>query len=148
MNLKLCVWAALTIVTSLVACTDTGPMQIGKDTYSISVRVPLSGPSGAKGQALQEANTFCAKQNRQVLLDHENSHECALHGGCGEAEITFLCLAADDPRYTAPHQLRKDDGVLTTDSCALSLRSYPQCGAESGETSVPGSKASRATSSM
>ena len=116
MKMKLCLGAALAIAAGgLVACADTGPMQIGKDTYSISVRVPLSGPSGAKGQALQEANAFCAKQNRQVLLDHENSYECALHGGCGEAEITFLCLAADDPRYTAPHQLRKDDGVLTTE---------------------------------
>jgi hypothetical protein len=116
MNMKLCVWATFAIaITGLMACADTGPMQIGKDTYSISVRVPLSGPSGAKGQALQEANAFCTKQNRQVLLDRENSYECALHGGCGEAEITFLCLAADDPRYTAPHQLRKDDGVLTTE---------------------------------
>ena len=58
MNVKLCVWAALAIASGgLVACADTGPMQIGKDTYSISVRVP----------------------------------------------------------YTAPHQLRKDDGVLTTE---------------------------------
>jgi hypothetical protein len=56
MNMKPCVWAALAIATGgLVACADTGPMQIGKDTYSISVRVPLSGPSGAKGQALREA---------------------------------------------------------------------------------------------
>jgi hypothetical protein len=87
MNMKPCVWATFAIATGgLMACADTGPMQI-----------------------------FCAKQNRQVLLDHENSYECALHGGCGEAEITFLCLAADDPRYTAPHQLRKDDGVLTTE---------------------------------
>jgi hypothetical protein len=69
MNMKVFAWAALTIATGLVGCADTGPMQIGKDTYSISVRVPLSGPSGAKGQALQEANAFCAKQNRQVLLD-------------------------------------------------------------------------------
>ena len=59
---------------------DSHPMQIGKDTYSISVRVPVSGPSRAKGQALQEANAFCAKQNRQVLLDHENSYGCALPG--------------------------------------------------------------------
>ena len=116
MTMKLCVWTALAITTGgLVACAGTGPMQIGKDTYTISVRVPLSGPSGAKDQALQEANAFCAKQNRQVLLDHENSYECALCGGCGEAEITFLCLAADDPRYIAPHQLRKDNGVLTTE---------------------------------
>jgi hypothetical protein len=101
---------------TLAACADTGPMTIGKDTYSISVRVAFSGPSGAKGQALQEANAFCTKQNKLVLLDHENSYECALHGGCGEAEITFLCLTADDPRYNTPHELRKDDGVSTMEN--------------------------------
>ena len=110
-RLILLLWSAM-----LVACADTGPIAIGKDMYSISVRVPLSGPSGAKGQALQEANAFCARQNKLVLLDHENSYECALHGGCGEAEISFLCLTADDPRYNAPHELRKDNGVSATES--------------------------------
>jgi hypothetical protein len=95
---------ALAFVLALAACTDTGPLSIGKDLYSISVRVPLSGPAGAKGQALQEASTFCASQGKQVLLDHEESSECALHGGCGEAEIHFFCLKADDPRYAAPHE--------------------------------------------
>jgi len=89
------------VICLIAGCTDTGPQKIGKDTYTISVRVPLGGPSSAKGQALQEANAFCAKENREVLLDHENSYECALHGGCGEAEITFLCLTDDDPRYNA-----------------------------------------------
>jgi hypothetical protein len=110
--------ASLMIFAAVVitACADTGPMKIGKDMYSISVRVPFSGPAGAKGQALQEANAFCAKQDRSVLLDHEDSHECALHGGCGEAEITFFCLTADDPRYNAPHALRTGNGVSTTES--------------------------------
>ena len=99
----------------LAACADTGPMKIGKDTYSISVRVPFSGPSGAKGQALKEAGTFCSEQNKQILLQNENSYECALHGGCGEAEITFLCLDESDPRYTEYHQMRKDNGLSTVE---------------------------------
>jgi hypothetical protein len=94
---------ALAVLLTLAACADTGPLSIGKDAYSISVRVPFSGPAGAKGQALQEASTFCASQGKQVLLEQENASECALHGGCGEAEIHFLCLKPDDPRYTAPH---------------------------------------------
>jgi len=94
----------VSLLLTLSGCADTGPLQVGRDTYSISVRVPLSGPSGAKGQALQEANAFCVKQGRKVLLQNESSYECALHGGCGEAEITFLCLKEDDPRYeTSEH---------------------------------------------
>ena len=96
----------------LVACANTGPMKIGKDTYSISVRVPFSGPSGAKGDALQAANAYCSKQNKYILLQSENSYECALHGGCGEAEVTFMCLDENDPRYAAAH-MRKDNGVNT-----------------------------------
>ena len=99
-------------IVGLTACADTGPMKIGKDTYSISVRVPLSGPAGAKGEALKEAGVYCTKQNKSVLLQSENSNECALHGGCGEAEITFLCLDENDPRYTAA-KMRKDNGVNT-----------------------------------
>jgi hypothetical protein len=100
----------------LAGCADTGAQKIGRDTYIISVRVAFSGPSGAKKQALTEANAFCAKQNREMLLDHEDSHECALHGGCGEAEITFLCLTEDDPRYNAQRQMRKDNGVTTIEN--------------------------------
>jgi hypothetical protein len=100
----------------LTACADTGVMKIGKDMYTVSVRVPLSGPSGAKGQALKEAVAYCASQKRQMLLDHENAYECALHGGCGEAEITFLCLTEDDPRYNAHDQMRRDNGATTIEN--------------------------------
>ena len=108
--------ALFLFVLILTGCADTGAQKIGRDTYIISVRVAFSGPSGAKGQALKEANDFCAKQNREMLLDHEDSHECALHGGCGEAEITFLCLAEDDSRYNAQRQMRKDNGVTTIEN--------------------------------
>jgi hypothetical protein len=103
----------MTLVCAIAACANTGPVQIGKDMYTISVRVALSGPSGAKGDALKEANSYCASQNKRVLLQNENSYECALHGGCGEAEITFLCLEESDPRYAAQSQMRKDNGVTT-----------------------------------
>lgn len=103
----------LTLLITLVGCANTGPIPIGKDAYTVSVRVPFSGPSGAKGDALREANTFCASQSKRVLLQTQNSYECALHGGCGEAEITFLCLDESDPRYTAQFKLRKDNGVST-----------------------------------
>lgn len=104
------------LLLMLAACADSGPLKIGKDTYSISTRVPLSGPAGAKGDALKEANRFCAGQGKEVLLQTENSEECAWHGGCGEAEITFLCVAGDDSRYLEQHQMRKDNGVSTRDS--------------------------------
>lgn len=111
--------AVVTILAALVACANTGPVQIGKDTYTISVRVPFSGPSGAKGEAFKEANTFCEAQNKRVLLQTQNSYECALHGGCGEAEITFLCLDESDPRYTAQSRPASAPSVSTGTGFAI-----------------------------
>jgi hypothetical protein len=90
----------------MAACADTGPMKVGKDTYTISTRVAFDGPAGAKGEAIKEANQYCGSLHKQVLLQNETSHECALHGGCGEAEITFMCLDENDPRYSAQSPIR------------------------------------------
>ena len=37
----------------LSGCTDSGPIKVGPDTYTISTRVPFGGPASAKGQALK-----------------------------------------------------------------------------------------------
>ncbi|WP_436209290.1 hypothetical protein [Caballeronia sp. LjRoot31] len=91
------VFALFSFAFLLAGCTDTGPIKIEPDTYTISTRVPLGGPASAKGQALKEANSFCSSQGKEILLQHEQSSECALHGGCGEAEIEFYCLSSGDP---------------------------------------------------
>lgn len=72
----------------------------------------LVGLIRAKGEALKSANAYCASQGKFVQLQTQDAHECALHGGCGEATITFLCLDENDPRYTST-LLRKDNGVNT-----------------------------------
>lgn len=97
----------------LAGCADNGPTttKIGRDTYRIFVRVPFNGPTGAKGQALMEANAFCAKSARQMLLYHEHSYQCALYDGCGEAVAYFLCVTQDDPRYKAQYLRPLDEGV-------------------------------------
>ena len=107
--------AALAAGLVLGGCATTSPTKIGRDTYSVSARVPFAGPTGAKGDAFKSATAFCGKQDKYVQLLTENSYECALHGGCGEAEITFLCLDEKDPRYTA-NQMRKDNGVSTIEN--------------------------------
>jgi len=75
------------------ACTTTAPVRTAEGTWMVSARVPFSGQSGALDQALGEANTFCASQGRVVKLVTNTLQECALHGGCGEAQITFTCAA-------------------------------------------------------
>jgi hypothetical protein len=97
----------------LMACTNSGPMKIGKDYYNISVRVPFSGAPGARSDALESATNFCQSKGKELLLITQNSNECMLRGGCGEAEITFMCLNEDDPRYSEERQMRPDRGIST-----------------------------------
>jgi hypothetical protein len=96
------IFGAALILLSVTACTDTGPIKVGPDTYQIATRVAFGGPASAKGDALKEANAFCESKNREMLLSREQSSECALHGGCGEAEIVFYCLTSDDPQLKRP----------------------------------------------
>jgi hypothetical protein len=63
----------------------------------VSARVPFSGQSGALNQALSQANAFCGSQGGVVKLISNNTQECALHGGCGEAQITFSCAKTGTP---------------------------------------------------
>ena len=78
----------------MTGCATTAPVRTTNGTWLISARVPFSGQSGALNQALGEANSFCASQGKIVKLVSNTSQECALHGGCGEAQITFVCAEA------------------------------------------------------
>ena len=98
---------AFSIILIMIGCTDTGAIKIGLDSYTISTRVMCCGAASASANAMKEANVFCESQNKQILLDHVQSGECALHGGCGEAQILFYCLAADDAQLKRP-KLRRD----------------------------------------
>ncbi len=97
-------------MVALACCTDTGPIKTGPDSYMISTRVALGGPSSASGEALQEANTFCAASGKEILMDHISSYECALHGGCGEAQVFFYCLPPGDPQLHRA-KFRRDPNV-------------------------------------
>jgi hypothetical protein len=83
----------------LTGCANSGPQSIGKDMYLETVRVPFSGQSGAKSEALVTANKHCAAMGKRLLMNNITSSECALHGGCGEAQVTYLCLDENDARF-------------------------------------------------
>lgn len=82
---------AIGLLLILAGCETTAPVRTADGNWMVSARVPFSGQSGALNQALSQANTFCASQGQVVKLVSNTSRECALHGGCGEAQITFTC---------------------------------------------------------
>lgn len=57
------------IVILLSACSSTGVVPMDKDTYLVSKRsaqVGFGPATGAKADLYEEANAFCAKQNKAV----------------------------------------------------------------------------------
>lgn len=87
------------VVTMLCGCASSGVQQVGRDTYSVSSRAPFSGPARATGDALKDANAYCLKRGKNIQVVSKKSNECMMHGGCGEAEVTFMCLDEKDDRY-------------------------------------------------
>lgn len=104
--------ALLSLLVWIVGCSNTGPQPIGKDTYLISARVPFTGESGAKAEALTSANANCATMGKKMLLGNISSNECALRGGCGEAQVIYYCLAEGDPRFNSPAMRKEADTVI------------------------------------
>ncbi len=96
----------------LSSCANSGPQMIGKDSYLVSARVPFSGQTGAKTEALATANSHCTQLGKHLMLNHITSSECALHGGCGEAEVTYFCLDENDPRFKLTQMRKEPDSVI------------------------------------
>ncbi|MGK2951159.1 MAG: hypothetical protein ACSLEZ_02085 [Thiobacillus sp.] len=105
------VLSLIATVLILAGCANSGPQSIGKDTYMATVKVPFSGISGAKAQALTTANANCVSLGKEMMLGDIRSSECMLRGGCAEAQIIYSCLDKNDPRYQAPH-MQKDPGAV------------------------------------
>lgn len=77
----------------LSACASSGPQSLGGGRYMASARVPLTGQTGARTKALETANRHCASLGQEAIIEDAKATECALHGGCGEAEVTYHCAA-------------------------------------------------------
>lgn len=79
-------------ISALAACASSGPQSIGGGKFMASARVPLNGQTGAKTKALETANKHCASLGKEALVEDVKASECALHGGCGEAEVVYRCV--------------------------------------------------------
>lgn len=82
----------LMAILVLAACASSGPQSIGGGKFMASARVPLDGQTGAKTKALETANKHCASLGKEALVENVKASECALHGGCGEAEVVYRCV--------------------------------------------------------
>lgn len=84
-------------------------MQLGPDTYRISARAALANVMESQKMALTEAKQFCGDQKKELLVIATKRIEAA---GGGPYEVTFRCLAANDPALIRPTLERVPDTVI------------------------------------
>jgi len=84
----------LASVFALSACSSTGVLQSGNDRYMVSktsLQVGFGAPTAVHAEISQEANGFCAKQNKKVEVVNTTINHPAL-GRPGSATIEFRCV--------------------------------------------------------
>lgn len=81
-------------VIALAGCSSTGVLQSGSDKYMISKsdhKVGFGPPTAAHAAISQEADEFCAKQNKKVEIVNATVTHPAL-GRLGSATLEFRCI--------------------------------------------------------
>jgi hypothetical protein len=86
--------AIIPVVLLAAGCaSSTGPVQIGRDTYSIMGKsyAPSANLTDLKADAYKEASAFCAKQGKTAnVIDTQGTPRG--FGQFPEAEVKFSCV--------------------------------------------------------
>ncbi|QBI03110.1 hypothetical protein [Pseudoduganella albidiflava] len=83
------------ILLCLVACSSSGPVQTGADTYMITKQSAggLAVPGArVKAEIIGEANQFCAKSGKRIELLSATSQNAIPFARMSSAEINFKCV--------------------------------------------------------
>ena len=88
-------------VIYLGACTSSGVMPLGPDTYAIGTSNEISA-AWAKKSALKDAESFCQSKSKIVVPMNERTGSRVDSWGdkMSTYDFTFRCLAANDPDLT------------------------------------------------
>lgn len=95
---------ALLSIALLAGCVQSsGVLKMGPDTYSVSVHAAPArgGIPGAQRLAMNEANQACMSQGREILVQNISSGPSRHYPG-GTVDVTFQCLARNDPSLYRP----------------------------------------------
>lgn len=97
--------AVLVLVAGVVSgcAQSSGVLQMGPDTYSVSVHAAPArgGESGARALALTDANQRCASEGKEIMVTNISSGR-STHLPGGTVDVTFRCLAKGDPDLQRP----------------------------------------------
>jgi hypothetical protein len=89
----------------LTACVTSGIVQTGPDSYMAEAHSTVfaidPGVAGAIQNAIEDANEFCAKQGKNMVV--MNTQAVPSWGVCGNATVNFVCPDKNGPAYWDPN---------------------------------------------
>ena len=87
----------------ITACTSSGVIKTGPDTYSISTHYDFSS-TGAKIMAYTEAHEYCSEMGKELLTISTNQRSQRVAGiPTSNFDLGFRCLDKDDPELKYPN---------------------------------------------
>jgi hypothetical protein len=105
----------LGMALAIAGCANSGPVQIGRDTYMVANTGAWSWSSGAslKADLYQQANVFCASKGKELMPENTTSNNGSF-SDFAHAELQFQCLSAGDPDLARPHMRQAPSVVIET----------------------------------
>ncbi len=93
----------IVLAAFMSACTSSGVIPMGPDTYTIGTTSELS-PAFAKKQAMKEAVAYCQSQGKEVmpLQTQSGAHRDAFGDNLATFDYTFRCLDRGDKDLGRP----------------------------------------------
>jgi hypothetical protein len=113
-DLKIAVRFLCCICSITAGCTlrATDPLPVGPDTYTTSAHALHGGTANARQAALNTANQRCVGMGKHVLVTNINQHTGVLNIDEANVDVTFRCLAANDPELRRPNLQQVPDVVI------------------------------------
>ncbi|MFB2863411.1 SHOCT domain-containing protein [Aeromonas sp. MdU4] len=107
----------------ITACTSSGVIPIGPDTYTIGTTSELS-PALAKKQAMEEAVAYCRSHGKEIMpmQIQRGSHQDSFGDSLATFDYTFRCLDRSDASLGRPElkdptiDVRLDQNIKNTGS--------------------------------
>lgn len=103
------------LLAGLTGCVSTSQvLEIGRDTYSVSATADgMSDATSARGSAFEVGSKKCASLGKRFMLVNESTSRTRM-GIDTTVNVTFRCLAENDPEYARPN-VRQSPNVVIED---------------------------------
>lgn len=104
MNFNVPMVACIASILSVTGCVSTSrPLEMGKDTYSVSATADgFRDAASARQSAFESGRKLCASQGKRFMFVNETVSRTRMDIDT-TVDIVFRCLDENDPEYARPN---------------------------------------------